>query len=152
MFRKFTLSLLVAAIAILVFAVAVSAQGRAQGRALGRTGFGNGPMNMTETTRNWQFQGEGAVAPQRLMNQSCDGTCVNFVDEDGDGLCDNCGQQVGVRSMDGNARGRMAGGMRGAGYHADGESLHQFGDGTCDYEIAPQDGTGNQYGRGGQGS
>ncbi len=67
--------------------------------------------------------GETAVAPN--------GPGDNFIDEDGDGICDTCGNTPGT----------------GAGNGA-GNFVDEDGDGICDdCGIAPGDGTGNQYGR-----
>ncbi|MCB9420574.1 MAG: hypothetical protein H6667_12265 [Ardenticatenaceae bacterium] len=67
----------------------------------------------------------------------------NFVDEDGDGVCDTCGNVPGTGTGNQNGNG------------AAGENFVDLdGDGICDdcEPLAPADGTGNQYGRqGGQG-
>lgn len=148
MFRKLTISLLVATVAILVFVVAVSAQGR--GPAVGVNGDNNaGMMGM----HNWQQDADEPWAPpamqqQRMLRQTQDGTCANFIDEDGDGLCDNAGQSLGNLGRSGRSGGMMAGrGSHDSATQNDGTRLHRFGDGECDYETAPRDGTGNQFGQ-----
>jgi hypothetical protein len=69
-------------------------------------------------------------------------TGQNFVDENGDGICDTCGNVPG--SGMGNQYGK---GAMGSNF------VDEDGDGVCDTcSLAPADGTGNQYGRqGGQG-
>ncbi len=69
----------------------------------------------------------------------------NFVDENGDGICDTCGNIPGTGT--GNQNGNGAAGSN---------FVDLDGDGVCDTcGTAPADGTGNQYGhqggRGGQG-
>ena len=141
MFRKVSISLLVALAALLVFAVAVSAQGRWDGA--GPNGDGMRPQQM----HAWQQQNsDGSDQPFGYRNN--DGTCANFVDEDGDGLCDNAGTSAALGRM--GPSGRMNGmnrGQGGMGMAAAGQRLHRFGDGICDYESAPRDGTGNQFGQ-----
>jgi hypothetical protein len=62
----------------------------------------------------------------------------NFVDEDGDGVCDTCGNEPGTN------RDRPYGNSRGSNNFID-----EDGDGLCDScGLAPGDGTGNQYGNG----
>jgi hypothetical protein len=89
--------------------------------------------------------------------QNGTGVCANFVDEDGDGVCDYAPQdgtgfqfgRMGRHAMLGQgARGPQ---MMGAGF------VDSDGDGTCDNWVdangdgvndsAPRDGTGHQYGR-----
>ncbi|MCB0065429.1 MAG: hypothetical protein KDE19_25060, partial [Caldilineaceae bacterium] len=101
MFRKMTISLIVALVAILVVAAAVSAQGRWQGAGLNSGGNGGNYARAVEMRRGPQTEamagnglGTQPFMQQRFLNQSGDGTCANFVDEDGDGICDNAGQQL----------------------------------------------------------
>jgi hypothetical protein len=92
--------------------------------------------------------------------QNQEQTCDEFVDEDGDGVCDNCdgeglapqdgsGNQYGRNGMDRSVRGRSTG-NQGKGAYCD-EFVDEDGDGVCDNcdgeGLAPQDGSGNQYGR-----
>ena len=98
----------------------------------------------------------------------------NFVDEDGDGVCDSCGGVPGSGMGSQNGNGAMGsnfvdedgdgvcdscGGVPGSGMgsqNGNGAMGSNFvdldGDGVCDtYSTRPADGTGNQYGRqGGQ--
>lgn len=82
---------------------------------------------------------ETAVTQDPIANPSGD----NFVDEDGDGICDTCGNVPGTGTGNQNGNG------------AAGENFVDLdGDGICDdcEPYAPADGSGNQYGRqGGQG-
>jgi hypothetical protein len=88
------------------------------------------------------------------------GQCTNFVDADGDGVCDNAGQNA--------AGGNMRRGMQvnrsatgGQGLHQSGNFVDANGDGQCDLwqdangdgvnDSAPRDGTGNQHQRSGRG-
>jgi hypothetical protein len=83
--------------------------------------------------------GETAVTQNPIANPSGD----NFVDEDGDGICDTCDNVPGTGTGEQNGNG------------AAGDNFVDLdGDGVCDdcEPLAPADGTGNQYGRqGGQG-
>ncbi len=103
------------------------------------------------------------------------GQCTEFVDADGDGVCDNAGQNgmgAGPRQgMRGNRTGMGAGnragmgaGMSanaGQGLNRSGNFVDADGDGQCDLwqdadgdgvnDAAPRDGTGNQHQRGGRG-
>jgi hypothetical protein len=95
------------------------------------------------------FAQDAAPAP----GQYGAGQCVDFVDADGDGVCDNAG--TGARSQDGSGiqygagqRGTQAGGGQGTGAFVDAD-----GDGTCDnlgQNVPARSGTGNQNGRGGR--
>ena len=145
MFRKITISLLVAALAISLLAVTVSAQERGQGAGFNGDGPFAGAMEMRNRQQNADGTWSRVWTHQRSMNQNNDGTCVNFVDEDGDGVCDYAGQQLGRQSMAG--RGMFGDGTGGPGFRNGGEPLHRFGDGVCDHETPPRDGTGNQYGQ-----
>ncbi len=99
------------------------------------------------------------------------GQCTEFVDADGDGVCDNAGQNGmgngSRRGMQGNRTG-MQGNRTGMGGMGAGQGLNQSGnfvdadgDGQCDLwqdadgdgvnDSAPRDGTGNQHGRSGRG-
>ncbi|MEZ4680665.1 MAG: hypothetical protein R2932_41265 [Caldilineaceae bacterium] len=148
MVRKISISLLVAAVAVLVFAVAVSAQG--QGFGLGPNGDNPGAGQMS--VRGWH-QRDGGVNMTGMMNhtmqssaaQNRNDACVNFVDEDGDGICDNAGQQLGMGHMMG--RGMASGAGTGVGLGVNGTPQHQHGDGECDLGTPPRDGTGSQYGQ-----
>ncbi|GAB4281314.1 MAG: hypothetical protein Kow0080_34780 [Candidatus Promineifilaceae bacterium] len=97
----------------------------------------------------------------------------NFVDEDGDGVCDVCGG-VPQGGMYGNGRRYGAAGGQPNFVDEDGDGVcdicgnmpyagqngaaganfvDEDGDGVCDNEpLMPRDGTGNQYGRMGHGS
>ena len=93
------------------------------------------------------------------------GACgANFVDADGDGVCDNAG--AGVGAMNGQRSAMHGQGMRGAamrgtgaGNGVNGAFVDANGDGQCDTFVdadgdgvndnAPQDGTGRQIGRAG---
>lgn len=138
MFRKISVSVLVAVVVLLSFAVVASAQGRWDGTRP-NNGVGNMGMHVAQ-----QHSGNMSVASP-MMNRTGDGPCVNFVDEDGDGICDNAGTQMGSGSM--NGRGMNRGMGSGMGVGADGEPLHRFGDGTCDYGTPLRDGTGPQNGQ-----
>ncbi len=140
MFRKISVSVLVAVVVLLSFAVAVSAQGRWDG-----TGPNNG-VGMMGMRASHQHSGNISVASP-MMNRTGDGPCVNFVDENNDGICDNAGTQMGSGSMNGRGMNRGMGSGSGMGVGADGEPLHQFGDGTCDYGTPLRDGTGPQTGQ-----
>lgn len=142
MFRKISFSVLIAVVALLVFAVAVSAQGRRDGPGPNADGNGRGQMY------GWQQQNR-ELTGQPNMHRFNDGTCANFVDEDGDGICDNAGTgaQLGRMSAGGKFSSMNRGQGTGMGSGVDGQRLHRFGDGACDYETPPRDGTGNQYGQ-----
>ena len=84
------------------------------------------------------------------------GQCVNFVDANGDGVCDNAGQQLGQRSgaVNGPRGGQQIGSSSqqalrgtGLGLNANGSFVDANGDGVCDNlgtQVPPRDGTGNQ--------
>jgi hypothetical protein len=100
----------------------------------------------------------------------------NFVDEDGDGVCDNCGSVPGSGMGSQNGNGAMGsnfidedgdgvcdvcGNVPGSGMGSQNGNgtmgsnfVDEDGDGICDTcGMAPADGSGNQFGRqGGQGS
>lgn len=68
-----------------------------------------------------------------------------FIDEDGDGTCDNCGATTPAGTMSGN--------QYGAANQGD-NFIDEDGDGICDTcgepaPLAAQDGTGNRYGANG---
>ena len=77
----------------------------------------------------------------------------NYIDADGDGVCDYCTLGTGTGLRDGS--GRQAGG-RGQGGNGGGQGLGMSedfvdadGDGVCDnYGTRPQDGTGKKLGGG----
>ena len=95
------------------------------------------------------------------------GQCTEFVDADGDGVCDNAGQGgmgAGPRQgMRGNRAGMGAGqsANAGQGLNRSGNFVDANGDGQCDLwqdadgdgvnDAAPRDGTGSQHQRGGRG-
>ena len=91
------------------------------------------------------------------------GSCVNFVDANGDGTCDNAGQQLGPRNGTGRQMGRggqqVAARGTGLGQNANEAFVDDNGDGVCDNlgtNVPLRDGTGNQNTagnghRGGQG-
>jgi len=123
-----------------------------------QNGRGYGRTVATEEQQNQFGKGRG----NGYQNQ--DQTCEEFVDEDGDGVCDNCdgeglapqdgtGNQYG-RNEDRAVRGRGTG-NQGKGAYCD-EFVDEDGDGVCDNcdgeGLAPQDGTGNQYGKNTSGS
>lgn len=138
MFRKFSISLLIAVTALLVFAVAVSAQGRWNGAGPNQDGMRAGQM------QSWRLQ-NGDETTQPYVNRFNDGECANFVDEDGDGVCDNAG--TGAAFGPTGQRGMNRGPRSGMAMGATGEPFHRFGDGTCDFGTPPRDGTGNQFGQ-----
>ena len=101
--------------------------------------------------------GTAAFAADAPVTQpTAAGQCVNFVDADGDGVCDNAGQQLGQRSgaVNGQRGGQQIGrsgqqGMRGTGLgqNANGSFVDADGDGVCDNlgtQAPLRDGTGNQ--------
>jgi hypothetical protein len=96
------------------------------------------------------FAQDAAPAP----GQYGAGQCVNFVDADGDGVCDNAG--TGARPQDGtgNSYGAGARGTVQAGNGTPGSAfVDADGDGTCDnlgQNVPARSGTGNQNGRGGR--
>ncbi len=151
-----------AAVLALVLVLGVGAVAAAQGPgptppaeippapALGSGPFGPGPA------------APGSV-PAPFQNRS-----RNFVDQDGDGICDHLGLAPGPGEAPGWRLGRRAhlgrnGGPQvmhrpqglGAGH---GTFVDEDGDGICDnfvdqdgdgiHDLAPRDGTGHQYGRG----
>jgi len=88
------------------------------------------------------------------------GQCANFVDANGDGVCDNLGQNVpprdGTGSQYGNGSSQYSAGQAGVGTAAGtglgGSStfVDANGDGVCDnlgQNVPPRDGTGSQNGK-----
>ena len=90
---------------------------------------------------------------QNFVDEDGDGICdtcgnipgtggSNFVDEDGDGVCDTCGNAPGMGTYSHSGQGAVGSNF-----------VDLDGDGVCDdcTPLAPADGTGNQNGRqGGQ--
>ena len=78
------------------------------------------------------------------------GQCVNFVDADSDGVCDNAGTQVPPRDGTGSRNGageQQSGAGIGGGQGGNGAFVDADGDGVCDnlgQQVRPQDGTGRQ--------
>ena len=86
------------------------------------------------------------------------GQCANFVDANGDGVCDNLGQNVPPRdgtgsqygadsSQNGAGQGQTA---VGTGVGGNGTFVDADDDGVCDnlgQNVPPRDGTGSQNGR-----
>jgi len=83
---------------------------------------GNGKMNRKQ---NGTRQCAGICDQDRQQDRLCD--CGNFVDEDGDGVCDNCDGQCNPDAPD-----------------DDGDGIPN---GQDDDYSPPQDGTGRQHGR-----
>jgi len=133
---------------------------------------GRGNMNSSgsrwETSQNQRGYGRAVATEEQGQfgrgqgygYQNQDQTCDEFVDEDGDGVCDNCdgeglapqdgtGNQYGRNGVDRTVRGRNNVNQDKRA-NCD-EFVDEDGDGVCDnYDgegLAPQDGTGNQYGR-----
>lgn len=91
------------------------------------------------------------------------GTCVNFVDADGDGVCDNAPQDgtgsQNQRGGQGNQGLRPSQAGTGQGTYGSANFVDADGDGECDLwqdadgdgvnDAAPRDGTGSQNQRGG---
>lgn len=86
------------------------------------------------------------------------GQCANFVDANGDGVCDNLGQNVTPRDGTGNQYG--TGGSQygaeqgqaavGTGVGGSGSFVDADNDGVCDnlgQNVPPRDGTGSQNGK-----
>ncbi len=90
------------------------------------------------------------AADEPVTRPNGPGQCVNFVDENGDGVCDNAGRQAAPRDGTGNQYGagqRQAG--QGAGQGGNGAFVDADGDGACDnlgQNVPPRDGTGRQHG------
>jgi hypothetical protein len=95
--------------------------------------------------------------PTNAQAGSGTGVCTEFVDENGDGVCDNAalngsGAQSGIMAR----RGGQSQMLRGQGLGAD--FVDADGDGQCDSfvdadgdgvnDLAPKDGTGKQFGQG----
>lgn len=138
MFRKVSISLLIAVSALLVLAAVASAHGRWDGTPPTHVGLGMAQMH------GWQQQDVSDTA-QPPMLRSNDGACANFVDADGDGVCDHAGTGAAMGPM--GSRGMNRGQGTGMGVGMEGQPRHQFGDGICDYGTPPRDGSGNQYGQ-----
>ena len=134
-----------------------------------------GKGNMSSTGSRWESSQNGrgygsSVATEeqeqygkgnRYSYQENSEVCDEFVDEDGDGVCDNCdGEGLAPQDGTGNQYGRnrtdKAVRGRGNGNQEKGANCQEFvdedGDGVCDNcdgeGLTPQDGTGNQYGKG----
>src|SRR6056297_1432327 len=120
-----------------------------------QNGRGYGRTVVTEEQQNQFGKGRGNGYQNQVQN------CDEFVDEDGDGVCDNCegeglapqdgtGNQYGRNGTDGTVQGR-GNGNQAKGANCD-EFVDEDGDGVCDNcegeGLTPQDGTGNQYGKG----
>jgi hypothetical protein len=79
------------------------------------------------------------------------GQCANFVDADGDGVCDNLGQNVPPRDGAGSQYGAGQGQVNaGTGLGGNGTFVDDDGDGVCDnlgQAVQPRDGTGSQNGK-----
>ena len=94
------------------------------------------------------------AADEPVTRPNGPGQCVNFVDENGDGVCDNAGQQAAPRDGTGSQYGagqRQAGtgAGQGAGQGGNGAFVDADGDGACDnlgQNVPPRDGTGRQNG------
>ncbi|MBK8047523.1 MAG: hypothetical protein IPK16_10600 [Anaerolineales bacterium] len=85
--------------------------------------------------------GTAAFAADAPVTQPAPGQCVNFVDADGDGVCDNAGQQLG------QSGGLQTASGTGLGLNASEEFVDADGDGVCDNlgtQVPPRDGTGSQ--------
>jgi hypothetical protein len=104
--------------------------------------------------------GTVALAADAPATPSGPGQCENFVDADGDGVCDNLGQNVPARDGSGRqsrASQQRAGAGSGQGHNAQGsEYIDADGDGVCDnlgQNVPARDGSGRQRGgANGQGS
>ena len=103
--------------------------------------YGPGPANAQGGGQQMWQQQDGSAA----------GVCTEFVDEDGDRVCDNA--QAGMMARRGGGQSQM---LRGQGL---GDAfVDADGDGQCDNfvdadgdgvnDLAPQDGTGKQLGKG----
>ncbi|MBL7201412.1 MAG: hypothetical protein ISS56_14830 [Anaerolineae bacterium] len=79
------------------------------------------------SARGWRFSQEGD-APQfgtgrsverEFIDENGDGICDGFVDQDGDGVCDECGMTIadGQGSMRGGRMGNRMGGRSGGRYN-----------------------------------
>ncbi len=154
-------TVMMAAVFALVLVLGVVAVAAAQGP---------GPMAPVDNPPGPAALGNGPQAngfPGRFQDRSqAQVQLRNFVDEDGDGVCDNLGQMQGAaqrrgfahRAALGNGTGQM-GPHQGQGLgHGAGNSVDADGDGVCDNfvdedgdginDLAPRDGTGHQYGKG----
>ena len=151
MSRKLMITLALALVLVLVVSVGVFAQGP-------------NPAN----SQNDSAVGASTQQMQRIQDPTLNptgelGTCVNFIDEDGDGVCDNAllggvGGQVGTMSRQ-NLQANSQSALGGQGLSTD--FVDANGDGACDNfvdadgdgisDIAPQDGTGSQFGQASQG-
>ena len=151
MSRKMIITLALSLVLVLVFSIGVFAQGP-------------NPAN----SQNGAAAGIGTQQMQRIQDPTLNatgelGTCVNFIDEDGDGVCDNAllggvGGQVGTMSRQ-NLQANSQSALGGQGLGTD--FVDADNDGACDNfvdadgdgisDIAPQDGTGSQFGQASQG-
>ncbi len=155
-------TVMMAAVFALVLVLGVVAVAAAQGpgpvdNPPGPAALGNGPG---------YGPGINGQAPLARFQDRSQAQLRNFVDEDGDGVCDNLGLMQGMaqrrgfahRAALGNGTGPM--GLhqgQGQGYGA-GNFVDADGDGVCDNfvdedgdginDLAPRDGTGHQYGKG----
>lgn len=136
MSRKLMVTLALALVMVLSVSAAVFAQGP-------------GPANTQGGQQMWQQQDGTGL-----------GTCTDFVDEDGDGVCDNAlmdgtHAQAGMMARRGGQSQMQGQMLRGQGLGED--FVDANGDGVCDLfvdadgdginDAAPQDGTGKQLGR-----
>lgn len=74
-------------------------------------------------------------------------TGSNFVDDDGDGICDTCGQETHLAPADGSGSRYGADGGRGLGQgtpHAANNFIDEDGDGICD-TCGTASGTGSNF-------
>ncbi len=152
MSRKLMITLALALVLVLVVSVGVFAQG--PNPANGQNGSAVG----TSTQQMQRIQDPTLNATGEF------GTCDAFIDEDGDGVCDNAGLdgvggQVGTMSRQ-NLQAKSQSALGGQGLGTDFVDANH--DGTCDNfvdvdgdgisDIAPQDGTGSQFNRASQAS
>jgi len=138
-------------IVLVLTSVTFAGRGNTNADNRGR-GYGRSIVNEEQQEVVGRSKGMG------YQNQS--ESCDEYVDEDGDGVCDNCdGEGLAPQDGTGNQNGRtdvnVAGRTKGVGYQGNSKSCDEFvdedGDGVCDNcdgeGLAPQDGTGNQKGR-----
>lgn len=156
MSRKLMISTVLAMVMVLMVGVAVYAHGP-------------GPVNSQAGAAAGEpaaFQGQMGGGQQMLqLHDGTNGTCDDFVDEDGDGVCDNApldgtGAGIGAMTRQGfRANNQAAAGMRGQGGQGLGAAfVDADGDGVCDNfldedgdgisDIAPRDRSGSQFGQG----
>ncbi|HPF17402.1 MAG TPA: hypothetical protein PLN92_07475 [Thermotogota bacterium] len=125
---------------------------------------GRGNMNVDNRSRGYtrsvvnQEQQEVVGRSKGMGYQNKAQSYNEYVDEDGDGVCDNCdGEGLAPQDGTGNQKGRADArtSVKGMGYQNKAQSCDEYvdedGDGVCDNcdgeGLAPQDGTGNQKGR-----